>query len=445
MVLEVKNLGPIKEAKIDLNRSMTIFCGPNNTGKTYLSYTIYAFARLTNLPGISLPPDVFNDILNKGDANCPISIDKIIEFQKHICANVSANLDRIFGLSKEKAQSYFQNTEINFIDSKDSLENEIKNAELKLLIEGPNGKVFFTKTPGSLSFNLKLKNGENLGPTGVLWLGSGILPVLYKSLALYPVSRAIVFPVERNSIYTFSKEVAMNRMQTFDRNTRYPLAIEDNLLVSEDLANIKRQESDFAELASEIEDYLLRGKMEVSKDGEMEFVSSHAKTRKLPIHLSASIVKTLSSLVFYLKHQAKKGDLIIIDEPELNLHPDQQVKLVRIFGKMINRGFRFLISTHSDYIIKELNNLIMLSDKEPVVKKVGSELGYMENESINPQDVTAYYFSYKPKTAKFVTVQEETVDKFGFAVPSIDKVIEQINKNSEELFYAVKYPDDNAE
>lgn len=445
MVLEVKNLGPIKEAKIDLNRSMTIFCGPNNTGKTYLSYIIYAMAKLNNLPTLPLPSNCLTDIINKGDATYHISIDKIVEYQKHISDNVTNNLDRVFGLSKEKAQTYFKTTEINFIESKESLEYEIKNADLQLLINRPNGQVIFTKTPGSLSVNLKLENGENLGPTGVIWLGSGILPVLYKSLALYPVSSAIVFPVERNSIYTFSKEVAMNRMQTLDRNTRYPLAIEDNLLISEDLANIKRQGSDFSDLAAEIEEYLLTGKMEVSKDGEMEFVSSHAKTRKLPIHLSASIVKTLSSLVFYLKHRAKKGDLIIIDEPELNLHPDQQVKLVRIFGKMINRGFRFLISTHSDYIIKELNNLIMLSDNEHVVKKVGSELGYKENESINPQDVTAYYFSYKTKTAKFVTVQEEAVDKFGFAVPSIDKVIAQINKNSEELFYAVKYPDDNAE
>ena len=445
MVLEVKNLGPIKEAKIDLNRFMTIFCGPNNTGKTYLSYIIYAMAKLNDLPTLPLPSNCLTDIINKGDATYHISIDKIVEYQKHISDNVIENLDRVFGLSKEKAQTYFKTTEINFIESKESLEYEIKNADLQLLINRPNGQVIFTKTPGSLSVNLKLENGENLGPTGVLWLGSGILPVLYKSLALYPVSSAIVFPVERNSIYTFSKEVAMNRMQTLDRNTRYPLAIEDNLLISEDLANIKRQGSDFSDLAAEIEEYLLTGKMEVSKDGEMEFVPSHAKTRKLPIHLSASIVKTLSSLVFYLKHRAKKGDLIIIDEPELNLHPDQQVKLVRIFGKMINRGFRFLISTHSDYIIKELNNLIMLSNNEHVVKKVGSELGYMENESINPQDVTAYYFAYKTKTAKFVTVQEEAVDKFGFAVPSIDKVIAQINKSSEELFYAVKYPDDNAE
>ncbi len=39
--LEVKNFGPIAEAKIDL-RPLTVFVGPSNTGKTYLATLIYA-------------------------------------------------------------------------------------------------------------------------------------------------------------------------------------------------------------------------------------------------------------------------------------------------------------------------------------------------------------------------------------------------------------------
>ncbi len=39
--LEVKNFGPIAEAKIDL-RPLTVFVGPNNTGKSYLATLLYA-------------------------------------------------------------------------------------------------------------------------------------------------------------------------------------------------------------------------------------------------------------------------------------------------------------------------------------------------------------------------------------------------------------------
>lgn len=43
--LEVKNFGPIVEAKVDL-RPLTLFVGPSNTGKSYLAVLIYALHRI---------------------------------------------------------------------------------------------------------------------------------------------------------------------------------------------------------------------------------------------------------------------------------------------------------------------------------------------------------------------------------------------------------------
>jgi predicted ATPase len=44
----------------------------------------------------------------------------------------------------------------------------------------------------------------------------------------------------------------------------------------------------------------------------------------MPLHFTSSTVKTLFSLVFYLQHLAKPGDYLMIDEPELSLHPDNR-------------------------------------------------------------------------------------------------------------------------
>ena len=41
MKIELKNIGAVKKATIDLSKKLTVFCGPNNTGKTYVSYAIY--------------------------------------------------------------------------------------------------------------------------------------------------------------------------------------------------------------------------------------------------------------------------------------------------------------------------------------------------------------------------------------------------------------------
>ena len=43
MKLTVKNIGPVKESTIDLDKNLLVLCGGNNTGKTYVAYTVYSF------------------------------------------------------------------------------------------------------------------------------------------------------------------------------------------------------------------------------------------------------------------------------------------------------------------------------------------------------------------------------------------------------------------
>ena len=103
--------------------------------------------------------------------------------------------------------------------------------------------------------------------------------------------------------------------------------------------------------------------------------------------MTASIIKTLSSLVVYLKHIANFNDLIIIDEPEINLHPSNQIIIARLLARLANKGFRLLISTHSDYIVREFNNLVILSQKDnDSIIKVAKEYEYKEDEYIKIED-----------------------------------------------------------
>jgi recombinational DNA repair ATPase RecF len=57
MIFEVKNLGNLKEARIDLSKKLIVFTGQNNTGKTYLSYAIYGLLSQTS------PNKFTNDLL----------------------------------------------------------------------------------------------------------------------------------------------------------------------------------------------------------------------------------------------------------------------------------------------------------------------------------------------------------------------------------------------
>ena len=254
---------------------------------------------------------------------------------------------------------------------------------------------------------------KTISTKDIEYLGFVLQTLLLSLCATYPIGSTYILPVERNSIFTFSKELSIRKQEAFDhfnaltnkeqkvdkfdlffkKNTRYPLPIKDGLLIADDLSEIKKKNSEFYEFATELENELLHGKVQITSEGELQFKSDKAPKKLLPIHMTASIIKSLSSLVVYLKHIASKNDLIIIDEPEINLHPDNQILLVRLFARLINKGFRLLISTHSDYVVRELNNIIMLSSDKQEVNSLREKFGYKTEESISKDDIAVYYFN----------------------------------------------------
>jgi hypothetical protein len=219
---------------------------------------------------------------------------------------------------------------------------------------------------------------------------------------------------------------------------RYPLAVRDSLKIANDLENIKKNIGPYYEIAEQIEKGILQGSVQITDNGDVEFVSDKMeKNKHLPIHLTSSIVKTMSSLVIYLKHIARKGDLLIVDEPEMNFHPDVQVLLTRIFALLSKQNLRIIISTHSDYIIREINNLIMAENIYSKNPQLVTDLGYDSSMLLNKNDIAIKYFNFG-KRKKNLDVVDVEIDNNGFAVESIDNTINEQNRITETLFYSLE-------
>jgi len=254
------------------------------------------------------------------------------------------------------------------------------------------------------------------------------------------------FPAERTAINMLAKEVLKQKAATVDELSqkilaeedmetilksvqnvipRYPLAIHDYLYFINDLGYITQNDSDFVEFADDIE-ALLQGKVSVSDYGDIKFTPQHSQ-QKLDIHISSSLIKSLSGLVLYFRHIAQKGDIIMIDEPELNLHPDSQLIVTRLFAKAVNKGFKVILSTHSDYIIKEFNNLIMLN-KASETDRV--ELGYEQEAVLEQEKVGAYLFSNN-------TIEPIEVSETGLTIKTIDTTIDLLDNMMESIYYRV--------
>lgn len=459
MIIKVQKFGAIKNAEIDLSKKLSVFCGPNGTGKTYLAYLIYALTSQYNRNiGNSLSTDKIKELFENNETNITIDSKVLLEYKSGIFRSVKDNLWNIFALSENKSEKYFKDTEIICLTTDNDFLDIINKIEIDEPVKLFGFEFNILKKSNSLDLNIKLsekiiKNSDFKNFVDLLLLSS-----IYSILSFYPITSSTIFPVERNSIYTFSDELSINNNERFElikelsagkkdinpielffkRTTRYPQPIRDGLRVAEDLENIQKNNSLFFDFAEEIENELLKGKVGITSEGNVEFASEKAPRIKLSFHQSSSIVKTLSSLVIYLKHLASYNDLLIIDEPELNLHPDNQVKLTRIFARLINKGLRLVISTHSDYIIREINNLIMFSNVD-AKEDFSSIYNYNKGEYINLNDVSAYFFNYKNERAKQTEVTPIKIDKYGFEVETLDNTIDYLNEISNDLFFNLKY------
>lgn len=456
MKIKVSNLGVIGEGTIDLSKKISLFCGQNGTGKTYLAYVIYGLLRT------KLRFDDDNEIVDKLIENSRVTINidfqSIFDFKQSMFARTKNSLSDFFGIGEDDSKKLFPKFKIENTETEKEFKSRIISTEFTTNIKIFNIEFSLTKLKGETQITISLN--ENIStPLRLGLFRSYIKSSIESILAFYPIKDVVMFPVERNSINTFSKQLSIRKQDRFDTMLlfkdkekdirkieslldfkRYPLSISDELRVADDLAEIKKRKSEFYTFAEELEKELLFGEVNISSDGEILFTPNNSPSTKLPIQMTASIIKTLSSLVVYLKHRAEDNDLIIIDEPEINLHPANQIILTRIFARLANKGFRLLISTHSDYIVRELNNLLILSRKDkPSVMKNAKEFGYKDDEFINQEDLGVYSFKFKNSNDTKITIEQVPVTETGFNIDAMDSVIDKQNDISELLYYSVKY------
>ncbi len=400
MILTVKNLGPVKEAEIDLRKDLIVFSGKNNTGKTYMSYLLYG---------------IFENVY----------FLKIEAWTKNPLKKEDFFKDKIFpNLNDIKLNEIFPNLDISSLEFSINLtQNSLK--EIKKI----NKKDYFFSKIQELSkskaqkYNslLSLSRDINTKETDIIFLA--YFPVVY------------FFPAERSAIHIFYKDLVEQRAKKAELLYQnqdiylpiYPKPVRDYIFFVNDFGKYKKQKSDFSALADRLTNFL-GGKIQLGTYDELLLELNGQSKRTLEMPVTSSTVKSLAGLEFYFRHIAQENNVILIDEPELNLHPDNQRKLTRILVNAVNSGIKIIMSTHSDYIIREINNLIMLAKDDPKACELRKRLGYTDKEVISHKRVGAYLF-LEDKVKKL------KVEETGFEVETIDTEINSQNEIAQEIYY----------
>ena len=448
MILNIENLGIIKKASIDLDKKMILFCGRNSTGKTYASYVLHAFLEDGHLYPLDCMKKIVDEVI--ADSGFRVKREYIEEWLRMNCRAVTEQLGSIFGISDATKDKLFADFKLEATYNDDDY---AKTLSTQIGVQLKEESVFWSIKKEPDSDFIKIESNIDLS---VLQPGSirtaSLLCLVLRHLAFCNKTGVRMLTVERNSIYTFKTELLLSRNELIDHiqqsdkseldimslinksSRRYPQAVRSSLRIANDLENVSKTTSPFASVADMIEKNLLFGEVSMTKGGDVEFhAQGMAKSRKLPFHLSSSIVKTMASLVIYLRHIATIGDTLIVDEPEMNFHPDVQVLLARVFAILSNKGLRVIVSSHSDYIAREMNNLVMADALfERGDTEIINELGYQKDMLLDCNKIAV--LAFKKKGAKSVYVTPLAIDDEGFAIDTIDSTIEEQNIRAERLY-----------
>ncbi|HIC9409945.1 TPA: AAA family ATPase, partial [Campylobacter jejuni] len=281
----------------------------------------------------------------------------------------------------------------------------------------------------------------------------------------YP--RPFILSAERTGASMFQKELDVNKNEIVDRisqvkgsdikeavidilvekYSRYPKPVKDNIYFVRELDEVVKKTSFIQDginknsknknLYQNILDLLFEivgGKYLVSQEG-IEFAPGAKKriTRgKFLIQRASSSVRSLLILNHYILHEAQKGDILMIDEPELNLHPKNQILLARLFTLLANAGIKIFITTHSDYIVRELNNCIMLNKLSDEQIHLLKSKSYIKENKIDFNNIKAYIAkNIKGKnTLEEVKITEEE----GIFMNTFDEPIDTQNENQSMIY-----------
>lgn len=487
--LQVSDFGPIVEGTVDL-KPLTIFVGPNNSGKSYFAVLAYAlFRSLSPFHGVSRlwgwgrrgrfrpqphlpglveisPAELFEDK----------QVLKVLQEQLRKVGDKSrgGEISISFGELPEKVKQVLQKAlQSSMGDCTTILGEELKRSYASELLE-------LTRKTSKRGFNISISQGDpllrfNMSYTDdSLKLADSQFDVSNQSLHLKVPPPTLLrrtltdrdqfflydllsnfltktyreflvdpyyFPAARSGILQSHKALAsyvvsrspLAGIEDLPEIPRLPGVVAD--FISKLLTLEKDRQTKLYSLARFLESQVTKGAIDIEA-GKLEYpeIYYESATGKFPLHRTSSMVSELAPMVLFLKYLIDPGDFVIIEEPESHLHPESQRKLATGIVKLIRAGVKVLITTHSDDFVQQLSNFIRLS-RVPEEQRV--KRGYSAKDYLNSEEVGAYLFELDPERGGSFVKELAINARDGIPEEEFARVTEALYKETVYLHRAV--------
>lgn len=177
------------------------------------------------------------------------------------------------------------------------------------------------------------------------------------------------------------------------------------------------QKKVFNEINEIFENLSINVKVEdISQDGRNIPIFTNSSGDEFDINELSSGEKQLFLRTLAIKMLNPENSIILIDEPELSLHPKWQQRIVDVYRK-IGKNNQIIIATHSPHILGSVRKEnIMLLDKDDdgkIVVRTGDELydSYGQPTDRVLKDIMGLQTTRNPKVFKLLEEAGELVDK----------------------------------
>jgi predicted ATPase len=466
MEVEIENFGPISSGKINI-RPLTVFIGPNNSGKSYTAMLIHSIFK--SISSYTSPFEILyelrfrqdfqstelikelveiikrsiKDLEEKGECEIPRRlIDIMKEVFKYICeTKLGSEITRSFACPlKELIKVGETSSTLRVGFGSHSIDLLLSDEGLKL-IEYPQ-----------LDLKVKIKAGERPSVPArmireknevLIEVVRGLPPSLLEDLIL----RAYIFyllgdisalcyylPAARSGILQGHKALVASIVRKIPYVGIERLEIPTfSGVVADFLSSIitlPREKGPLYQLAQELENELLKGEILIrTPEGKYSYpeISYGFQKAEIPLYRASSSVSELAPLLLYLKYYIEPRSVLIIEEPEAHLHPENQRILAKFLVRLVRSGVYVIITTHSDYLLEQLNNFILLSKIEPEKRK---QHGYQENDFLKPDEVAVYVFYYDKDSSGHKIKEAKVTEEDGILQEEFLRIDEALYKET---------------
>jgi predicted ATPase len=428
MEISVQNFGPIYSAEVVV-KPLTVFIGPNNSGKSYFAMLTYASALVAppfrpyfSAPSIQSPAaahflSTALTRINESDLDpliaqyrsdpqlidlSPSVIDGVNRLASTVLREyaraVGKELERCFGSRLSELQHRNGSLDVSFI--------EISNPRpaWTVRIEFARGKRTHSLTRPPDPKAIIRAVFQRLRSQTMNWPDSLRLPadridarsaILDQCFAGFPSDRYYL-PAARSGM------LHSHRLFASMIVGRAPLAGIEAMaipkmtgVISDFIAHLlqlePRERGKLEPVARFLEGGILRGDVEIrGRPQTYPEITYRVGTGRFPLHRTSSMISELAPIVLFLRYLVNPDELLIIEEPESHLHPESQLRFARAIAQLVNRDVTTLLTTHSDFFLTEINNTI----RAAALLKGGVSLSEFDlTDAIPPRSVGAYLFA----------------------------------------------------